>query len=182
MNRIIDIKITEATITEAVTRAEAKRHCVVDAAFTADDTLFDDLIKECRQSIENACNISIVDKTVVLTADWKCEKELPYGPVKTITEVKFRTGTATDGTAQYDTLTGDDFSTDGELSKLFASSRCGRHKITYTTGFTTVPADLKLAILNEIAYRYENRGDEAKAGISEGAQALCKPFISFSWY
>lgn len=179
MNRIIDIKTTESSPTEPVTLVQAKAHLLID--HTADDTYVTSLITQCRRAVENACNIAIVQKVVVLTADWEEEWELPVGPHGTISEVKLRTGTV-GGIAEYQTLDADDeYTTDGELFKLFNSSSCGRHKITYTAGYSTVPDDLKLAILNEIAFRYENRGD-SKDGLCAGAAELIKPYINYSWY
>jgi uncharacterized phiE125 gp8 family phage protein len=180
---IIDIKFTESTPTEPVTRAEVKTHCKIDT--TDEDTYIDTLITQVRRRIENLCGISIVSKTVILTTDFTQEDYLPYGPVSAITEVKLRVDTNTDGTPDYDTLVDDDYTTDGEDYLLFNSSYIGRHKITYTAGYTTVPDDLKLAILNECAFRFQNRGDQSRQyvaenpGLSESTKELVHPYKRF---
>jgi hypothetical protein len=176
-NSIIDISPDNGSVIQVITLTEAKRACLVD--HTIDDAKITDLIAKCTAAVEDACNISILEKEITLTADWHREQQLPLGPVQSIDLVKFRTGT-TNGVAQYDTLAISDYTTDGELFKVFCSSRCGRHKIIYTAGYESVPGNLKLAILNEIAFRYENAGD-GKEGLSEGARELSKPFINYSW-
>jgi uncharacterized phiE125 gp8 family phage protein len=173
MNNIIDIKFTESSPTEPCTLVEAKTQCKVDS--TDDDTKLTALITACRKRVERWCGISIVEKTVILTIDFNEEMRMIYGPVTAITEVKVRTGTATDGSPEWETLTDDDYTTDGEDYLAFNSSLVGRHKITYTAGYVTCPEDLKEAILNEIAYRYTNRGDQS-GGISEGAKILAMPY------
>lgn len=174
-NKIVDLAITENSPTEPVTRAEVKKHCIVDEDSTVDDDLFDDLIIQCRKRLENYCNISIVEKNIVLISDWTREQQLPMPPIKAINDIKVKTGVATGGGAEYETP--NTYSTDGGL---FDMSGCYRLKITYTTGMTTVPEDLKLALLNEIAYRYENRGDQS-GGVSDGALKLVQPYIDYEW-
>ena len=47
---------------------------------------------------------------------------------------------------------------------------------------TTVPDDLKLAILQEAAYRFENRGDAlADKGVCEPARILANPYVRQIW-
>jgi uncharacterized phiE125 gp8 family phage protein len=180
MNSIIDIKFTESSPTEPCTLTEAKTHLRVDS--TDDDTKITALITSCRKRLERWCGISIVQKTVVLTIDFKEEMRMIYGPVTAITEVKVRTGTDTTGAAEWETLTDDDYTTDGEDYKVFNSSLIGRHKITYTAGYSTCPEDLKEAVLNEIAYRYQNRGDQTQKyvaeqpGVCEGSKILAMPY------
>lgn len=164
-----------------VTRVEAKTHCKIDG--TDDDTYIDSLIEQVINHFEHIAGTSIIAKSIVLTADVCGEDFLPYSPVTAITEVKYRTGTATDGTAEYDTLTGDDYQTDGIGDLLFKSNYGqGRYLITYTAGYSTLPASLKLAILNEIAFRYQNRGDQSRQyiaenpGICEASRVLLMPY------
>jgi uncharacterized phiE125 gp8 family phage protein len=172
MIKIIDIKQTESSPTEPVTLAQVKSHCKVDGS--DDDTLLTSLITQVRRRVENYCAISVVTKTNILTANICGEDWLPYGPIVTIDDVQYREGTNTDGTPDYEELVDDDFSSYGEDHKVFKSTQTGVHKITYTTGYTTVPDDLKLAILNEVAYRYTFRGDQG--GFCEAAKSLLMPY------
>jgi hypothetical protein len=171
-NSLIDIKITEGTVTEPVTLEQAKLQCIVD--FTTDDNYITDLIKKCRQEFESICGISIVEKSITLIADWKREQQLPYGPVKSINEIKVKTGNSDNGATEYETP--NTYSIDGGLFDL----SCNRLKIVYTTGMETVSEDLKLALLNLIAWRYENRGDHEKE-MSEDVLYQILKWKDYSW-
>lgn len=204
LNSIKDIKNRPATsITEPVTLAEVKEWLIID--HTDDDTLLTRLISRARAAIENKTKISLVERTIVLTVDLHSEIKLPHGPVRAISEVIFRQGTNSDGTPDNETLTIEDYTTDGADFIRLKSAKCGRHKITYTAGYGVdtgldpdfncpVPDDLKTAILMEIAYRYEHRGDETKAvssagnetvqkisGLSADTMQYIKPYIDYSW-
>jgi uncharacterized phiE125 gp8 family phage protein len=156
-----------------ITRAEAKTHCKIDG--TDDDTYIDTLIGQVIENIERVCGISIIAKTIVLTTDFTGEDFLPYPPVNSVTEVKHRVGTELDGTPEFETLTGDEYTTDGIGDLLFDSSVIARHTITYTAGYATLPEGLKLAILNEVAFRYQNRGDQV-VGLNAGTRTLLQPY------
>lgn len=201
-NRTIDIKRTESSPTEPVTLPEVKAHLIVTS--TDDDTLLTALITSCRKAIEQYTNLSIVAKTIIFIADLYKEWELPYGPVVAITGVQTRTGTEGSGPQSYTTLTsgwnqsGEDFisfipvnNTPGYDSTYawwpdlpFSQNQLNnRYRITYTAGYGTVPEPLKLAILNEIAYRYENRGEATNiTGICETARILAEPFERKLWF
>lgn len=202
LNSIKDIKNRPAaSVTEPIALAEAKAWMIVD--HTDDDALITRLIKEVRTKVESITKASLVEREIVLTIDLVRELKLPYGPVRSVDEVLYREGTNTDGTADYETLTAaDGYTTDGEDFKLLKSMKCGRHKITYTTGYGTsedpewdcpVPDDLKNGILQEVAYRYEHRGDETNVlstggnetvkpinGISAGAMQYIRPYIQMA--
>jgi uncharacterized phiE125 gp8 family phage protein len=197
LNSIKDIKNRQAvSVTEPVTLPEVKEWLIID--HTDDDALLTRLISRVRAAIESKAKISLVERSIVLTIDLHRESKLPNGPVRTISEVLFRQGTNGDGTPDNVTLTTEDYTTDGDDFKVFKSSKCGRHKITYTTGYDAtnnpVPDDLKTGILMEIAYRYEHRGDETNAitaagnesvqkvsGISADAMVYIKQFIDYAW-
>lgn len=203
-NRIIDIKKTE-TGSDPVTLAQAKSHLII--TFTDDDTLITSLITQCRQAIEEYCAISIVQKTIVFIADLFKEWELPYGPVIGIQSVQTRTGTEGSGPATYETQTsgweqeGYEFMTfipspnpglnprspftgHFQWGPDASTNACGnRYKITYIAGYSTVPEALKLAILNEIAYRYELKGaDKEFIGICNSARVIAGPYKRELWF
>lgn len=198
MNRIIDIKQVENSPTEPVTLQQVKDQLII--TFTDDDALLTRLITQARRAIENYCAVSIVAKTVTLTADLFVSKELPYGPVTGIQAALTRSGTQGSGPTVYETSTSQ-WQTDGEEFLSFSPPACGdfninspyrgieepnypnRWKIVYTTGYNPVPDDLKLAILNEVAFRYENKGNQNDKGVcSEAAQALAFPYKRLLWF
>lgn len=202
LNSIKDIKNRQAaSVTEPVTLAEVKAWLIIDTVNTDDDALLTRLISQVRAAIESKTKLSLVERSITVTVELVRELKLPYGPSRSISSVIWRQGTNGDGTPDNVTLTTEDYTTDGEDFKLIKSSRCGRHKITYTTGYGTAtgwdcpaPEDLKTGILQEIAYRYEHRGDETNAlsaagnesvqkvsGISADAMEYIKPFIDCAW-
>lgn len=201
-NRTIDIKRVESSPTEPVTLTEAKSHLII--SFTDDDTLISSLITQARKIIENYCAISIVAQTVTLIADLFNEWELPYGPVTGIQSVATRTGNEGSGPGIYETQTsgwvqeGEQFITFipagtgfnagapftghfqwGPYASKFGQYPGNRYKIVYTTGYSTVPDDLKLSILHQIAFMYENRGNQ---DISSTAQAFAFPYKRTLWF
>ncbi len=55
--------------------------------------------------------------------------------------------------------------------------RCDPFTATYDTGYETLPDDLKLAIMAQVAFSYQNRGDDNKAGgLSEYAKVLASNY------
>lgn len=170
-NRIIDQTFTQDGATEPVTRTEAKVQCIVD--HTNDDAYIDDLITRCRKEIETICGISIVETEVVLIVDWHTSRKLPYGPVQSVDLVEFQVNEFED----FETVDTDDYK---ETGGLLASRKCGRHRITYTTGFETVPEDLKKTVLQLIAFRYTNRGDH-EAEMSEDLKQQILSYKDYSW-
>lgn len=200
-NRIIDCKRTESSPTEPVTLTEVKAHLLI--SFSDDDTLLTALITQARKAIENYCAVSIVAQTVTLTADLFKEWELPYGPVTGIQGVATRTGSEGSGPGTYETQTSG-WGQDGSEFLTFIPAPAGgfnpgapftghfqwgpdasaasvgnRYRITYTTGYNPVPSDLALAVLHQIAFMYENRGNQ---NISETAQAFAFPYKRTLWF
>jgi hypothetical protein len=213
-NLIIDCKRVESNPTEPVTGQEIKDHLIITSS--DDDALLARMNIQCRKAIEDYCNISIVTKTITLIADLYKDWELPYGPVTGSLGVETRTGTDGSGPGQYSTLTSG-WTTDGNEFLTFQPPKIGnfnpgapfvgyfqwgpyatpsrpqsyvnRYKITYTAGYSPVPDGLKLAILNEIAYRYENRGGDpnlrasafTQQGVCEPARILADPYNRMLW-
>jgi uncharacterized phiE125 gp8 family phage protein len=195
-NNIIDIKRTESSPTEPCTLAEAKLQAVV--TYSDDDTLITALITKARKMIENYCNVSIVAQTVTMIADLYNEWELPYGPVTAITGVQTRTGTEGSGPATYATQTAG-WSSDGVEFLSFRPSDMGafnpsvpytgndfrgpgnRYKLIYTTGYSPVPNDLKQAVLVQIVWLYEHRGEEKDEKICEAALVYAEPYLRKLW-
>jgi hypothetical protein len=208
----VDIFKTELSYTasmEPVTLAEAKAHILVD--FTTDDTYIQALITQCRAAVETYCKICITPKTVVWTFDsvpepgtypswisrWdlafygytNCTKwlKIPWGPVQTVDSV---TSVTEAGVVTNLTLNTDYFVRGSLFKEIKVNNFTSSIIVTYTskwpydsTSSEAIPADLKLGILNEIAFRYTNRGDAVNryanqnVGISEGAQSAVREKI-----
>lgn len=198
-----DIEQEESyTITEPVTLAEAKAQCIV--TYTEDDDYFTNvLIPACRAILENYCHISLVEKTVTATLriennittrfpsgycnpqDQDNVIELPYGPVKEDPAV-----TQISPNGAISSLTeNEEYSLTGSLYKNIILNTTGTFLLVYKTGYqNAIPRDLKLAILNEIAFRYDKRGDETKRyaadtpGVCAAAQVLADKYRRVAWH
>jgi hypothetical protein len=206
MNRIIDIKKQELNAVEPLSLDEVKKHLII--TFNDDDDYLTSLITQCRRAVEEYCAISIVQKTITLIADLYKEWELPYGPVTGILSVSTRTGTEGSGPGTYETQTSG-WATDGSEFISFtpavggfnpgspftgffqwgtyASERSmvNRYKIIYTTGYSTFPEALKLAIMNEIAFRYELKGNNVDLkdfGICFPSRTIADPYKRQLWF
>lgn len=177
MIKVIDIKRVEYSVTEPVTLTEVKTHLHVTDS--DNDTELTALITQCRKSVEEFCLISIVNKRITLTADFDCEWELPYGPVIGIESVETRDTTIGSGIPSFSTLT-EGWEITGEEFKEFYTSSTLRHKLIYTAGYQTVPIDLKLAVLNEIYFRYENKGQNNE-DICKAARELAISYKRMIW-
>lgn len=186
---------------EPVSLSDAKAQCRVD--FDDDDTLLTGLITAAREAIEHYCNISIVPKTITLTleATEQLESifaqpyqvreamnvfELPYGPVQSVTSV---TSIGNDGSV-IDCTLGQDYWLTGVLFKTIKITNAFFNNIlVYQTGYPKVPQALKLAILNEVDYRYENRGEGSNVratafteqGVGIAARILADPYRRLNW-
>lgn len=145
-NQLLDITDIEPSggITEPVTLEEAKNFAKIDVS--EDDVLIEMLITACRIECEQLSNIGFVEREVVLIQNnGNGGAYLPLGPNGAIGEVK--NGDTVITTAEFS----------GTTWKQILSPRSERLTITYTTGYTTLPANLKLALLECIFYRYDER-------------------------
>lgn len=167
-NHIYDALFDETGATEIMTLTELKTHLQI--TYTDDDTYLTALIKACRQAVERFCNISLVTKTVTILGDFSCEFELPYGPVTTFTSASLKTSTGT-YTAQ---TSNTDYEVDGIANgfQVFKPFICGRWKLVYTAGFSTLSTmqDLILDCKRICGYCYENKGDQPLTSLQGGQQ------------
>lgn len=211
-NNILDIRRTPLTPVEIISLAEAKAQCIV--TYSDDDALITAYIQKAIKHIENHCNISINPYTVVMTADLYVEYELPYGPVTGILGVQTRNGNEGSGPASY-TSQASGWSTDGvqfvsfsptgpvgfnsgvpftgyfqwgPYASPYAQNPTNRYRITYTTGWPSPPDDLKQAILMQIAWLYDHRGEEDankydwNPGVCSPALILSDPYRRQQWH
>lgn len=189
---------------EPVSLADAKSHLRID--FSDDDSYLMRLITASRKAIENYCHISLVGKTITLTL--KAEEELksnyaqpyqvreqfnefelPYGPVRSVDAV---TSIDSDGVTVIACDPNEDYFITGKsFLSIKISNNFTNNILVYEVGYGTgqgttpgpIPDDLWLAILNELAYRYEMRGEPqniratafTEEGVSQAARILANP-------
>jgi len=119
-----------------------------------DDTLLQTLITAARKQCETFLCISLIPKTISAILQNELDNSrLPYGPVGEIQSINDRDD-ADISTDSYELL-------GNEFKWISATSNCFL-KIVYTAGYTTCPNHFKTAILQQVAYLYENRGDAGK--------------------
>lgn len=148
-----------ADFDEPVSLADMKAWLRVD--YETEDALINQLISAARAGVEQYCSISIIEKTVNLTADWYGEWELPYAPVKSVVSV-----TTSTGGAYSDATLGTDYYLDGAMFRYDG----GRVRVEYITGMDVVPPDLVADIKRVVAYLYEHRGDEPMTTLQGGLE------------
>lgn len=150
-NNVLDVKITD-TGAEPCTLAEAKNWCKIELAITEEDALITELIKTARLLCEGFTNVSFVEKTIEAIVNNSLGGiELPYGPLKTFTSLINEDG---------ETLVlNTDYKLQGVLFKTIQTPCDSYLKATYVAGYTTLPTNFKTAVLQQVAYLYENRGD-----------------------
>lgn len=144
---------------EPVTLAEVLAWSKIDQ--NTDNSLITALITTARIMCEQYTNTSLITRTIV--ADINNANGgfiLPYGPVT-------NTPTAVDWQSTALTLV-------WNFSQI--QTPYGRMSVTYTAGFTTVPEVYKTAIMQQVLYLYENRGDN-KQGMAPIACTLLNPLI-----
>lgn len=167
-NNIHDCQFDETGAAEYLTLVQLKAHLQI--TYSDDDTYLTDLITATRQAVERFCNISLVQKTITLLADLYCERELPYGPVVSLTSASLKTGTGAYTTQTANT----DYELDGIANgfQIFKPFITGRWKLIFVAGFAAdkVPKDLILDHKRICGYCYDHKGDEALTSLQGGQQ------------
>lgn len=198
-----DVDKQEAYVgSEPVSLADAKAHLRID--FSDDDTILSAMITASRQAIEDYCHISLVAKTITLTLEanevpktmfaqpYQVRQgfnsfELPYGPVQSVASVTSIDSNGTSITSLV--LNADYFLTGIAFKTVKIINNFTNNILVYLVGYTSLPSPLKLAILNELAYRYENRGDGqnlratafTEQGVCVSARILADPYKRLVW-
>lgn len=169
MSRIIDIVASKDLAAEPVSRSEVKAYLHID--FNDADSLLDIMIGAARRRLEAFTGRCFGSKELSVYMYVDGPVEIPYGPTSEVVSVSLSNGSGYDSYSDY-TLEGEDFLT-------FTPQRKGVYKlIVKSTG--TVPDDLKLALIAEVAYRYENRSDVNAATMSTQAKELAMPYRRIS--
>ena len=164
-NLIKDItNIEVGYINGPVTVAQAKAYCRAENTSIEQDTLFALWIRAARTKIEQYTGLSLIPRNIiaVLSAP-QGNMELPYGPV---------TGTPvfvdTESTVQEITTRGLDFP--------YIVLPVQYTKATYSAGYASggCPEELQVAIMMQVCFWWENRGDQATNAYAPGVIAICQ--------
>jgi len=178
-NYIYDFVVSSvAPIIEPVTLNEARLYCRVTNV--SENDLIQLMITAARETIESATGLSLIPKSmVVYFNNIDGNFEVPFGPINNVTfELYDMQQGGVEVAAADIRLIGDDF------PKL-TSPRSPNLKATYFGGYlstpaSTIPKDLKIAILDQISYNYENRGLDGGMGICEKSWRACQRWTRIS--
>lgn len=169
---------------EPVSLAEAKTHLRV--TFNDDDVEIYRIITRARKYIENYCSISIVLQRIQVVANICGCWDLPYAPVVEIESVENRELYNGSGPMTYAPTTsdwgldGNTFEDSGYPQHISTRDRFdSRTRVTYTAG-GYCPDDLKAAILAQVAFMYEKRGDTTDSKCDEALE-LAAPYRILRW-
>lgn len=172
----IETEVITDVATEPVSLADVKRalNLQFDSEgsyeFNDDDTLLLDLIARCRAYIEEYTGLSLAPKTLksVLRNELG-GVEIPYGPVTEVTTL-----VDGDGGAVIPTYYGNQFKT------ILSPCLCNL-VVTYTAGYAAgkCPTGLRSAIIEEVVFRYNNRGDQQQEYASSSV-ALCESALNLA--
>lgn len=166
-NYLIDADITEVGYTEPVSVTEAKEY--IRVTHSSEDTLIGILITGARQTIENATGLSLLEKTIDI---WFSNEgggfQIPFGPVQG--DITFTDSEGVDVDA---TLT-------GSKHPILTDPLWKNLKASYTAGYDVVPKALKVAILDQVNFMYENRGANDDKGICPKAWRTCQQYTKQS--
>lgn len=161
-NAVIGTFFTDEGQFEPVTLQEAKDWCRIDV--TDDDALITRLIKAARRICETYVNLSFITRTVTATIhNGLGNFTLPYGPVVGDI-VSFADADA-------------NVMTDYDLRTPYGSDIVVVYNAGYPEG--ELREDLRNALLCQIAWMYENRGDaKISNGLSLETVLILKPLRS----
>lgn len=149
-----------------VTVAEAKAFCRVENTTTAQDSLFALWIRAARTKIEAYTGLSLIPRNIVaILANPQGNIELPFGPVTSTPVFVDEQATVQEITTQ-----GLDFP--------YVPLPFHYSKVTYTAGYGDgeCPDELKQAILLQVCFYFENRGDQQTNAYAPMVIAICQKY------
>ena len=155
-------------VIEPVTVAEAKLYCRVTN--TIEDDLFTELIIQSREAIEKVTNLSLVQKNLIVCFNnLGGNFELPFGP---IVRASFKLYDDNQNGAE---IASGFYKTIGIQYLKLEYPAYQNLRATYYGGYSEIPKELKIAMLDQINYGYENRGmDVNDMGICEKTWRACQ--------
>ena len=185
----MQVDITGAAVDQdtIITVADLKAHMRV--THTAEDTLISALRSAAISWIEEHCNIKLGSYTARGYLPGFYNAYIPIGPVTAISEVKYQTTADKDYTSDLSTLAADNWYTDtiSQPARIAFRDYPQTYEyaltpvvVTFTAGYSDMPAPVLQAIRLLVADMYENRQEEITGTITTrlkfGLDALLNPF------
>ena len=185
----MQVDITGAAVDQdtIITVADLKAHMRV--THTAEDTLISALRSAAISWVEEHCNIKLGSYTARGYLPGFYNAYIPIGPVTAISEVKYQTTADKDYTTDLSTLAADNWYTDtiSQPARIAFRDYPQTYEyaltpvvVTFTAGYSDMPAPVLQAIRLLVADMYENRQEEVIGTITTrlkfGLDALLNPF------
>lgn len=169
----MSLTVTSAPAVEPISTTEAKEWLRVDSADTSQDNVIAILIKGARQKVEDYLRRALITQTISFEMDGDDMRgyiEIPRPPIQSITSL-----------TTYDEVSGSETSTVVSSSNyqlvektllverndgwdINREDRAGT--LVYVAGYgnagSDVPFDIRMAMLELIALKFERRGDDAR--------------------
>lgn len=163
-NAVTSIKFNDGSVTEPVSLQDAKDWCRISVS--DDDAIITALITTARQQCEQYAAIGFISRQIVATlTNLNGNIYFPYGPVTSTPVLLDCDGNAISNAK-----------IDGEDFKFLVYPKLSRINATYNAGYSILPQQLKTALLQQVAYLYENRGDaQSAASLSPMTMSILKP-------
>lgn len=179
--------VTAAAGSEPVTAAEAKSQTRVDG--TADDTALGIYIAAARAHVEAYCGTPLVSRTITAKCDSFDDFALfPVVPLASVSSVAYVDGA---GDAQTLSTSVYEVRSDGLTASLALKSgqswptiqTGSRITVTASVGYSSIPADVKHAMLLLIGHWFANReaAGEQLSSIPHGVDELLANHRAFSF-
>src|SRR5688572_17417862 len=169
-SRLIGKPTFVETGSESLSLSDVKAHLYIESGNSDFNARLTALITEVRQYLEEISGRSLIRKTVTQVVDYETSFSIPYPPLVSFTSASIKTDIGTYEAEVVD----EDYEVEGE--RFISYTGAWRYRLIYEAGYTsaTLPPGLKLAWLNEIARRFEHRGDRT---IISDTNELLKPYV-----
>lgn len=185
----MQVEITGAAVDQdtIITVADLKAHMRV--THTHEDTLISALRSAAISWVEEHCNIKLGSYTARGYLPGFYNSYIPIGPVTAISEVKYQTTADKDYTSDLTTLAAGNWFTDeiSQPARIAFRDYPSVYEyaltpvvVTFTAGYSTMPAPVLQAIRLLVSHLYENRQEEVAGTMTTrlkfGLEALLNPF------
>lgn len=167
-----------------VTLAEVKTYATISS--TNSDSIINQLIPQISEYVKTYCNRTFIDYVddakIEIASGGNTYLILKESPTISISSVEFSNDY---GVTYTSLISGTDYILDLEKDRLQVLGRSefpsgpNAYKITYNAGYTTIPSDLKLAVLDLILY-YMKSDMSIKSAANPGRNTMAIEYITKS--
>ena len=171
----MQIRIKTDIVSEPITLDDARQFIKFDETDTDEDGLILNMIKAARTYIEKHAGIAMAKKVLQVLFDYDEDFILPVVPIVSVDKVET---IDIEGEATELTLNTDYYTTGlNEKEIIYPCSSAYQLKVEYTAGYgetetEVLPADLRHAVLTQVAQWYDNRDDFAELTIMGSVQKI----------